>query len=188
MKRWGDKNIIGNVPVNDDTRDAVRAEGSRLIGDLLARGLILTKAQGAEGGPVLHDAGHDRRHDPLQLRLAVRVHRELPARRREGALMPTTGPTANLPGRARRSGRAGTVWENARISARSSRRVERQRAADPGRDRRRVAEREKPGVEERAGTFRVQDVHDKWALRVWRFIRARRDGDRTANAFPEFSS
>jgi hypothetical protein len=45
----------------------------------------------------------------------------------------------------------------------------------------------KPGVEERAGTFRVQDVHDKWALRVWRFIRARRDGDRTANAFPVFS-
>jgi hypothetical protein len=51
LKRWGDKNIIGNVPVNDDTRDAVRAEGSRLMGDLLARGLILTKAQGAEGDP-----------------------------------------------------------------------------------------------------------------------------------------
>jgi hypothetical protein len=45
---------------------------------------------------------------------------------------------------------------------------------------------QKPGVEERAGTYRVQDVHDKWALRVWRFVRARRDGDRSAASMPEF--
>lgn len=51
MKRWGDQNIVGNVPVNDDTRDAVRAEGIRLIDDLIDRGLLLTKAQGADDDP-----------------------------------------------------------------------------------------------------------------------------------------
>lgn len=53
MKRWGDRNVIGNVPVNEDTRDAVRAEGTRLIEDLKRRGLILTKAQGAEEDPFI---------------------------------------------------------------------------------------------------------------------------------------
>lgn len=51
MKKWGDQNVIGNVPVNADTRDAVRAEGTRLIGDLLSEGLILTKAEGAVDDP-----------------------------------------------------------------------------------------------------------------------------------------
>jgi hypothetical protein len=53
MKQWGDRTVIGNVPVNEDTRDAVRAEGSRLIDDLLRRGLILTKADGAEEDPFI---------------------------------------------------------------------------------------------------------------------------------------
>lgn len=51
MKRWGDQNVIGNVPVNEDTRDAVRAEGTRLIDELLRDGLILTKADGAQDDP-----------------------------------------------------------------------------------------------------------------------------------------
>lgn len=53
MRRWGNQNVIGNVPVNNDTRDAVRAEGSRLIDDLLRRGLLLTKAQGASEDPFI---------------------------------------------------------------------------------------------------------------------------------------
>lgn len=52
MKQWGDKTIVGK-PNNQDTRDAVRAEGTRLIGDLLRDGLILTKAQGAGLDPYV---------------------------------------------------------------------------------------------------------------------------------------
>jgi hypothetical protein len=101
--------------------------------------------------------------------------------------MPTTGPTANLPGRARRSGRAGTVWENARhlgevIAIEWNVNVQQIPVVIAGAWR----NEQKPGVEERAGTFRVQDVHDRWSLKVYRFIRARRDGDRSAAAFPEF--
>lgn len=102
--------------------------------------------------------------------------------------MATTGPTANLPGRARRSGRAGTVWENARhlgevIAVEWNVAIQQIPVVIAGTWRNEA----KPGVEERAGTFRVQDVHDKWALRVWRFVRARRDGDRAAAAFPTFN-
>lgn len=102
--------------------------------------------------------------------------------------MATVGPTANLPGRARRSGRSGTVWENARhlgevIAVEWNVNVQQISVVIAGTWRNEM----KPGVEERAGTFRVQDVHDKWALKVWRFVRARRDGDRSAAAFPEFS-
>lgn len=102
--------------------------------------------------------------------------------------MATVGPTANLPGRARRSGRAGTVWENARhlgevIAIEWNVAIQQIPVVIAGTWRNET----KPGVEERAGTFRVQDVHDKWALRVWRFVRARRDGDRSAASFPEFS-
>lgn len=51
MKRYGDREIVGGVPVNQDSRDAVTAEGKRLIGELLRLGLILTKAQGADADP-----------------------------------------------------------------------------------------------------------------------------------------
>lgn len=53
MKRWGDKHIIGNVPVNQDSRDAVRAQGSKLINELLLDGLILTKVGGADADPFI---------------------------------------------------------------------------------------------------------------------------------------
>lgn len=46
---------------------------------------------------------------------------------------------------------------------------------------------QKPGPEDRVGTFMVQDVDDHWTLRVYKFIVARRNGDRTAAFFPEFS-
>lgn len=41
MKQWGDEIIIGNLPVNDDTRQTVRGEAVRRITDLRQRGLIL---------------------------------------------------------------------------------------------------------------------------------------------------
>lgn len=102
--------------------------------------------------------------------------------------MPLPGPTANLPGRARRSGKAATVWENAQmlgevIDLAWNVNIAQIAVVIAGAWR----HEQKPGIEERAATFRVQDVHDKWALRVWRFMRARRDGDRSAAAMPEFS-
>lgn len=102
--------------------------------------------------------------------------------------MPGVGPTANLPGRARRSGRAGTVWLNAAhlaevVAVEWNVNIEQIPVVISGAWRNEV----KPGVEERAGTFRMQDVDDRFKLMVWRFIRARRDGDRSAAAFPEFS-
>lgn len=53
MKEWGDDNVIGNVPVNDDTRASVRGEALKRIDILLELGLILTKAQGAEQDPYV---------------------------------------------------------------------------------------------------------------------------------------
>lgn len=53
MKEWGDETVIGNVPVNADTRDAVRGEALRLIEDLKTRGLVLTKAGGATEDPFV---------------------------------------------------------------------------------------------------------------------------------------
>lgn len=51
LKRYGDREIVGGVPVNQDSRDAVTAEGKRLINELLRLGLILTVAQGADADP-----------------------------------------------------------------------------------------------------------------------------------------
>lgn len=53
LRQWGDRKIIGNVPVNQDTRDAVRQQASTQIEDLLRRGLILTQAQGATEDPFV---------------------------------------------------------------------------------------------------------------------------------------
>lgn len=53
LRQWGDRKIIGNVPVNQDTRDAVRQQASTQIEDLLRRGLILTRAQGASEDPFV---------------------------------------------------------------------------------------------------------------------------------------
>lgn len=42
MRQWGDDIVIGNLPVNDDTRAAVRGEGRRRIDELEERNLIIT--------------------------------------------------------------------------------------------------------------------------------------------------
>lgn len=41
MKKWGDDNVIGDLPVNDDTRNTVYGEARRLQDALLRDGLIL---------------------------------------------------------------------------------------------------------------------------------------------------
>jgi hypothetical protein len=41
MKEWGDNTMIGNVPVNDDSRTALRARASAEIEELENRGLII---------------------------------------------------------------------------------------------------------------------------------------------------
>lgn len=99
-----------------------------------------------------------------------------------------TGPTSNLPGYTRRSGRAGTVYEDGDmlgevIQVEWNVAIQQIPVVIAGAWR----TDHKPGGEERAGTFRVQDVHDKWALRVYNFLVARRNGDRASAAFPEFS-
>lgn len=41
MKEWGDKIVIGSLPVNNDTRDLVRGQARKQQSELLAEGLIL---------------------------------------------------------------------------------------------------------------------------------------------------
>lgn len=101
--------------------------------------------------------------------------------------MANPGPTANLKGTARRLGRSGTVWRNGRhlgevISIEWGVEIEQITVPISGA----YQDETVPGGEARRGTFRVQDVHDAWALEVWRFLDARRRGDRSAAAFPEF--
>lgn len=98
------------------------------------------------------------------------------------------GPTANLPGYARRSGRSGKVFRDGRmlgevVSVEWGMEVEQIAITIPGSWR----TENKPGGETRTVTFRVQDVHDAWALELWQFIDARRRGDRSSAFFPEFS-
>jgi hypothetical protein len=98
------------------------------------------------------------------------------------------GPTANLPGTRRRSGRSGTVWINAQmrgevVSVQWEVQVAQIAVQIPGT----WQDETKPGPESRAGTFRFQDLDDKWRRYVWAFLDARRRGDRDAAAqFPEF--
>ena len=102
--------------------------------------------------------------------------------------MPTfPGPTGNLKGTQRRSGRAGTVWVDGNmrgevISVEWGVEAEQIAVQVPGT----WQDEMKPGAETRRGTFRYQDVDDHWRLFVWRFFEARRNGDRSAAAFPEF--
>jgi len=98
------------------------------------------------------------------------------------------GPTANLPGTARRSGRSGKVFINGRfhgeiVAVDWTTEVEQIPVPIAGSWR----DETKPGPETRRGTFRFQDIDDKFAIMVWRFLEARRRGDRSAAAFPEFS-
>jgi hypothetical protein len=103
--------------------------------------------------------------------------------------MPTyPGPTANLPGTARRSGKSGTVWIDGRM------RGEVQQidwnvniAQIPVLIAGAWRTDQKPGGEERVGTFMIQDLDDYWQLLVYNFIVARRNGDRSAAALPSFS-
>lgn len=98
------------------------------------------------------------------------------------------GERANLKARHRRSGRAGTVWQNGKMlgdvtSIEWGTEVEQIPVTIPGR----WSDGTKPGGEARRGTFRHQDVDDKWARIVWSFLKARREGDREAAAeFPVF--
>lgn len=103
--------------------------------------------------------------------------------------MPTyPGPTANLPGTARRSGRAGTVWMDGRMRGEIQQ-------VDWNVNITQIpviiagawTTDQKPGGEERPGTFMIQDVDDHFALLVYNFVVARRNGQRNAAAFPSFS-
>lgn len=102
--------------------------------------------------------------------------------------MPDTGPRANLSPRARRSGRAGKVFirgkfEGTVVAVTWTTEIEQVAVPIPGAWKTGT----KPGGETRTGTFRYQDVDDHFALITWRFLDARRRGDRSAAAFPEFS-
>lgn len=103
--------------------------------------------------------------------------------------MPTyPGPTANLRGSQRRSGRAGTVWIDGRmhgevVAVEWGVEAEQIAVAIPGR----WQDEAKPGAEARRGTFRYQDVDDRWRLFVYRFFQARKEGDRASAEFPEFN-
>lgn len=97
------------------------------------------------------------------------------------------GPTANLKGTARRSGRAMTVWINGQmrgevVACEWGRTAEQIAVQIPGK----WQDEMKPGAETAAGTFRYQDVDDHWRLLVWNFFKARRAGDRSSASFPEF--
>lgn len=98
-----------------------------------------------------------------------------------------TGPTANLPGYTRRSGLAGSVLIASKLQGEVVAlewgvEVEQIQVRIPGQYRMEV----KPGGETRTGSFRVQDVHDKWALILYSFIQARRTGSKSAASLPEF--
>jgi hypothetical protein len=97
------------------------------------------------------------------------------------------GPTANLKARHRRSGRAGTVWIDGNmhgevVGLEWGRETEQIAVSIPGT----WQDEAKPGAETARGTFRYHDVDDRWRLFVWRFLDARRRGDRNAATFPEF--
>lgn len=98
------------------------------------------------------------------------------------------GPTANLPGYARRSGQSGTVWIDGRMRGEVQQcdwnvNIAQIPVVIAGMWR----TDQKPGGEERVGTLTNQDVDDHFTLMVWQFIVARRNGDRSAAAFPSFS-
>lgn len=98
------------------------------------------------------------------------------------------GPTANLPGYTRRSGRSGTVWIDGRMRGEITQvdwnvNIAQIPVLIAGSWR----TDQKPGGEERVGTFSIQDVDDHFALLVYRFIVARRNGDRSAATLPDFS-
>ena len=98
------------------------------------------------------------------------------------------GPTGNLKPRQKRSGRSGTTWEGPNmlgevVAIEWNVEVEQIPVQQAGQ----WQDGSKPGAEARRGTFRIQDVDDRWALRVYRFLKARREGNREVAAqFPTF--
>lgn len=98
------------------------------------------------------------------------------------------GPTANLPGYARRSGRSGTVWVDGEMRGEVTQvdwnvNITQIPVAISGSWR----NEQKPGAEDRVGTFSLQDIDDHWSLMVYNFVVARRNGDRSAAFFPMFT-
>lgn len=91
--------------------------------------------------------------------------------------MPYTGPTANLPGTARRLGRGGTSYRDGRmigevIAVEWDVEAEQIEVLIAGGWRNeRVA-----GAETRNATLRMQDIDDRWRLEAWRFFRDRKQG------------
>lgn len=92
--------------------------------------------------------------------------------------MPNVGPTANLPARARRLGRGGTCFRDGKMLGEVTA-VEWDVEADqievliPGSWRTEFV----PGGEARRATLRMQDVDDRWRIEVYRFFKARREGN-----------
>lgn len=92
------------------------------------------------------------------------------------------GPTANLPGIARRQGRGGTAYRDGRmlgevVAVDWDVEAEQIDVLIPGGWR----TEQIPGAETRRGTMRMQDVDDRWKLQVWRFFEERRQGNFTAS-------
>jgi hypothetical protein len=54
MREWADDVVIGDLPVNADTRATVRGEAGRRIDSLRDRGLILTTVDGAIADPFVN--------------------------------------------------------------------------------------------------------------------------------------
>ncbi|HEX7088732.1 MAG TPA: phage tail tube protein [Longimicrobiales bacterium] len=102
--------------------------------------------------------------------------------------MPFPGPTANLKAHQRRSGRAGQVWIGPNMHGEIASLTWGETAENitvpiPGTWR----DGSKPGGEAGRGSFRYHDVDDRWRLFVYRWFKARREGDRTSAVFPTFN-
>lgn len=88
--------------------------------------------------------------------------------------MANIGPTSNLPGRARRRGRSGTAWRDAFMLGEVTAvdwdvEIEQIEVLIAGTWRNEMI----PGAETRRGTFRHQDIDDRFKLEVWRYVRDR---------------
>lgn len=100
--------------------------------------------------------------------------------------MANPGPTATLPATARRRGRSGTAWRDAQMLGEVT-------AVTWDVEMAQIdvliagswSNAQVAGAESRTGTFSHQDVDDRFKLEVWRYVQARRNGDRAA-AIPRF--
>lgn len=101
--------------------------------------------------------------------------------------MAFSGPTANLPGRARRRGRSGQAYTPSGVFLGEVTGVD--WTTEIAQIDVEIAgswrNEQIPGAETRTGTFRHQDVDDRFKLLVWTYVDARRRGDRSALP-PEF--